>query len=200
MEILNVPALKRAETGKQSNKIVRNSGRIPGVLYGGNSNTNFSVVLSDVKKMIYTPDFKVANLDIEGETCKAIIKDLQFHPVTDALMHIDFLRVIDGKPIKVEVPVRTKGVSPGVKAGGKLITQMRRVGIKSLPENMVSEVFVDISKLELGQSVRVRDLIIGEGVEVTTEGATPVAMIEIPRALKSAAAAEKKAAAGGKKK
>lgn len=200
MEILNVPALKRAETGKQSNKIVRNSGRIPGVLYGGNSNTNFSVVLSDVKKMIYTPDFKVANLDIEGETCKAIIKDLQFHPVTDALLHIDFLRVIDGKPIKVEVPVRTKGVSPGVKAGGKLITQMRRVGIKSLPENMVSEVFVDISKLELGQSVRVRDLIIGEGVEVTTEGATPVAMIEIPRALKSAAAAEKKAAAGGKKK
>lgn len=199
MEILNVPALKRAETGKQSNKIVRNSGRIPGVLYGGNSNTNFSVVLSDVKKMIYTPDFKMANLDIEGETCKAIIKDLQFHPVTDALLHIDFLRVIDGNPIKVQVPVRTKGVSPGVKAGGKLISQMRRVGVKSLPENMVSELYVDISKLELGQSVRVRDLIIGEGVEVTTDGATPVAMIEIPRALKSAAAAEKKAAAAPKK-
>lgn len=194
MEVIKVPALKRADTGKQSNKIIRREGRIPGVLYGGNKNTNFSVVLSDVKKIIYTPDFKLAHLDIEGEECKAIIKEMQFHPVTDELMHIDFLRIVEDTPIKVSVPVRYKGVSPGVKAGGKLISQMRAVGIKTLPKNLVSELYVDISKLELGQSVRVRDLILGEGIELTTEGATPVAMIEIPRALKSAAAAEKKAA------
>ncbi len=192
MDILNVPTQKREATGKKHNKVVRKSGRIPATIYGGGENINISVTHNEVKKLIYTPEFKLANLDVDGTSHKAIIKEMQFHPVTEAIMHIDFLKVIDGTTIKVEVPVRFKGVSPGVKSGGKLIQQMRRVKIKTLPENLVDSLYVDISGLELGDAVRVRDLEIGEGIEVMTEGATPVALVEVPRALKSAAAAEAK--------
>lgn len=190
MEVLNVPAQKRVATGKKSNKDVRNSGRIPAVLYGNNDNVNFSVVLADVKKLIYTPDFKVAELEIDGSKTKAIIKEMQFHPVTDQLMHIDFLRLIDGTPLKVEIPIRFKGTSPGVKSGGKLIQQMRRVKIKATPENLVNELYADISSLQLGDSVRVSDLEITGDLQIMTEGATPIGLVDVPRALKSAAAAE----------
>lgn len=195
MEVLNIPAQKRVGTGKKSNKDVRNAGRIPGVLYGNNDNVNFSVVLADVKKLIYTPDFKVAELEIDGSKTKAIVKDLQFHPVTDKLMHIDLLRMVEGTPLKVEIPIRFKGTSPGVKSGGKLIQQMRRVKVKATPENLVSELFADISTLELGDSVRVSDLEISEHIQLMTEGATPIGLVDVPRALKSAAAAEEADAA-----
>ncbi len=196
MDVLNVLAQKREATGKKHNKIVRKSGRIPATIYGGGENINISVTHNEVKKLIYTPDFKLADIDVDGTSHKAIIKEMQFHPLTEAILHIDFLKIVEGSPIKVEVPILFKGVSPGVKTGGKLIQQMRRVKIKTLPKNLVDRLYVNISSLELGDAVRVRDLEIGEGIEVMTEGATPIALVEIPRALKSAAAAEAKAGGG----
>lgn len=193
MQTLNVPALERA-SGKKSAAETRRAKRIPAIIYGGEQNHNISVVLKDVKKLIYTPDFILAEIEVGGQVYKTFVKDLQFHPVTDEIMHIDFLKLVDGTPVKVEVPVKFEGVSPGVKEGGKLIQQMRRIKIKTTPEKMVDFLTLDISSLELGHAIRVRDIEVPVGVEVMNEGSTPVANVEIPRALKSAATAEAKAA------
>ncbi|MBK8627089.1 MAG: 50S ribosomal protein L25 [Saprospiraceae bacterium] len=191
----------RSEFGKKGSRIDRNNGNVPAVMYGGNEVIHFTVTPSGVKNLIYTPDFKIADLNIDGKHYKAILKSAQFHPVSEQLLHIDFLRLIDKTPIKVDVPLRFKGVSPGVKVGGKLIQQLRKIKIKTTPEKLVDELKADISKLELGQALRVREVIVPEGVEIINNPATPVALIEIPRALKAAAAlAAKEDAKGGKKK
>ena len=153
-----------------------------------------------VKNLIYTPDFKIAELTIDGKPYRAILKAAQFHPVSDALLHVDFLRLIEKTPIKVEVPLRFKGVSPGVKVGGKLIQQVRKIKIKTTPEYLVDELKADISSLELGQALRMKEVIVPKGIEILNNMATPVALIEIPRALKAAAAAEAKAVDKGAKK
>ena len=114
------------------------------------------------------------------------------HPVTDSLTHIDFIELVDGTPVKVDIPIRFKGDSPGVKLGGKLLQSIRRVTVKTLPENLVDELFVDISELELGFAVRVRDIEAPDSVQIMNTGATPVAIVEVPRALRSATAAADK--------
>lgn len=200
MEIVKVEAQTRESFGKKHTKKVRKEGLVPAIIYGGENNTPISVTPKSVKSLVYTPDFKLTEISVNGETHKCILKDITFHPLSDEIVHIDFLRVIPGTPIKVEIPVDFKGKSPGVKEGGKLISQMRKVKVKTTPESLVDRVFVDISKLELGGSVRVRDIDFPEGIEVMTSTATPVAIVEVPRALKSAAAAEAKAAGGAKAK
>lgn len=195
MEIVNVEAQARESFGKKHTKKVRKEGLVPAIIYGGDNNTAISVTPQSVKSLVYTPDFKLAEISVSGEAHKCILKDIVFHPITDEIVHIDFLRVIPGTPIKVEIPIDFKGKSPGVKEGGKLIPQMRKVKVKTDPDSLVDKVFVDISNLELGGSVRVRDIEFPAGVEVLTTTATPVAIVEVPRALKSAAAEEQKAAA-----
>ena len=151
-----------------------------------NGVSHFSTKHGDVKTMIYTPHFKLAEIVLEGTTRKAIIKDIDFHPVTDEIMHMDFLELVDGHPVLADIPVSFKGVSPGVKSGGKLIRTLRKVTVKTTPENLVDTLFVSIDELELGSAVRVKDIELPEGVQVMVEGATPVANVEVPRALKSA--------------
>lgn len=194
MEIVAINGQIRAEVGKKATKAVRKKdGGIPCVLYGGEDLIHFSIPEPEVKALIYTSDFKVADINIEGKTYRCILKDVQYHPVTEAILHIDFLRLVKGNPVKIEVPVRFKGTSPGVKSGGKLLPKLRRVKVKTTPENLVSELLVDISKLELGQSIRVRDIEPGEGIEIILSPGIPVATVEVPRALRSATAAKEKA-------
>ncbi|HMT54155.1 MAG: 50S ribosomal protein L25 [Saprospiraceae bacterium] len=201
MTSVEIQGNTRSEFGKKGSKVDRNNGNIPAVMYGGNDVIHFTVTPAAVKHLIYTPDFKLADLEIDGKHYRAILKSVQFHPVTDQILHIDFLRLIDKTPIKVEIPLRFKGVSPGVKVGGKLIQQLRKIKIKTTPEFLVDELKADISKLELGQALRVREVIIPNGVEIINNPATPVALIEIPRALKAAAAlAAKENEKGAKKK
>ena len=192
METIAITGQSRAGLGKKPSKDLRNDGRIPCVLYGGQDVVHFSVTLNDVKNLIYTPDFRVANLTVDGINFRCIVKDYQLHPLTSNLTHIDFLSLVDGQKVKLEVPVRTKGVSPGVKLGGKLQQKLRRVKVKTLPEEMVTELFIDISPLDLGQSLRVRDIQVPAGIELLNSPSIPVVTIEIPRALRSAAAAEAK--------
>ncbi|MCI5081849.1 MAG: 50S ribosomal protein L25 [Saprospiraceae bacterium] len=194
MESIAVSGQPRTETGKKASNKDRANQNIPCVLYGGDEVQHFTTTFNQVKPLIYTPDFKLAEIELGGTKLKAIVKDVQWHPVTDEVIHIDFLRLVDGHPIKLQVPVRFKGSSPGVKLGGKLIQNLRRIKIKTTPEHMVGELFLDISKLELGHSIRVRDIEPNEGVEIMNPPATPVALVEIPRALRSAAAAEAKEA------
>ena len=193
MEIVKIEAQARENFGKKYSKAVRKEGKVPAIIYGGENTTAISVTPKSVKSLVYTPDFKLAEIDVNGETHKCILKDIDFHPLTDEIVHIDFLRMIPETPIKVEIPVGFTGKSPGVKEGGKLIAQMRKVKVKTTPEALVDKLFVDISNLELGGSVRVRDIDFPAGMEVMTTPATPVAGVEVPRALKSAAAAEAKA-------
>lgn len=200
MNTVEIQGSLRSGVGKKVTGTERKNGLIPAVLYGGNEVSHFTVTPAAVKNLVYTPDFKLANITIGSQSYKAILKQVQLHPVTDQIIHIDFLRLIDKTPIKVEVPLRFKGTSPGVKVGGKLIQQVRKVKIKTLPENLVDELHADISSLDLGQSLRVRDIQIPQGIDIINNPATPVALIEIPRALKAAAAAEAKAEAKGKKK
>lgn len=194
MEVVKINGIVRAGLGKKATKADRNSEAIPCVLYGGKENVHFTTTWSDVRHLIYTPDFKTAELTIDGTSYNAILKDTQFHPATEKILHVDFLTLIPGQPIKVSIPLRLKGTSPGVKAGGKLIQSVRKIKVKCLPEALVDEMFLDITPLELGQTSRVRDVIAQEGLEIMMSPAVPVVLIEIPRALRSAATADAKAA------
>lgn len=198
MEAVTVSGQIRTDLGKKATKAIRNAGQIPAVLYSKDKTVHFATTSKAVKSLIYTPKFKVAEVDVEGKTYRAIVKDIQFDPVSDDIVHLDFLHLVEGHPVKLEVPVRFNGTAPGMRAGGKLLRLMRLIKIKTTPEKMVNELSLDITSLELGQSIRVRDIAPVEGVEIMSPAGAPVGVIEVPRALRSAATAEKKAA--GKKK
>ncbi len=190
MQTIKVAGNARPAVGKKATKAIRNEGAIPCVIYGDAENIHFSTTHKDVKGLIYTPDFKVAEIEVDGATHRCILKDAQFHPVKESILHLDFLKLEDGKPVVLEIPVRFKGSSPGVKLGGALQQSLRRVKIRTTPENMVDELHGDISSLELGDAIRVRDLELPEGVVVTNAPAIPVATVIVPRALRGKDEAE----------
>ena len=200
MEVVKVSGDVRENLGKKASKDARRNGKVPAVVYGIGGPVHFSIDPLSVRDLVYTPEFKLAELNVGGEVYRTIVKDYQFHPVTDELRHIDFLALEDGRTIKVEVPVTFEGTSPGVRGGGKLQVSVRRIKIKTTPEHLVDHVSLNISKLELGQSIRVRDIAPIEGVEIQNPGGQPIATVEVPRALRSAATAEKKAAEQAAKK
>lgn len=194
MNTVSLDAQPRTDLGKKATRDLRKGGRVPAVLYGQNEPKHFTLHPQALRPLIYTADFVVAEFSDNGSTSRAIVKDIQFHPVTEEVLHVDFLELTDGVTVKVELPVTFTGTSPGVKGGGKLQQSMRRVKVKASPENLVDQLKLDISSLELGQSIRVRDIDVPEGIEIMSAGATPVATVIIPRALRSAATAEAKAA------
>ncbi len=186
MEIIAIQAQAKSGSGKEGAKKVRNSGQVPAVMYksGGGDATAFSLSASDVRPLVYTPKFKMAEILLDGKSHKAIVKDIQFHPVTDEVLHLDFLELVPGVKFKATVPLRFTGQAPGVKAGGKFLPKLRQVNIMTVPEKAVDEVSADISTMELGATIRVRDISALEGVEITNNGAIPIASIEIPRVLR----------------
>lgn len=192
MQTVQVSGEIRENLGKKFSKATRREGLVPAVLYGSGDPVHFTIKPLDVRALIYSPEFKLAELSIGGKSYKAIVKDYQFHPVTDALRHIDFLALEDGHPVKVQVPVSFVGTSPGVRGGGKLQLSTRRVKIKTTPAHLVDKVVLDISELQLGSAIRVRDIQEMEGVEIMNPGGQPIASVEVPRALRSAATAEAK--------
>jgi large subunit ribosomal protein L25 len=200
MDSVKISGIERPSLGKVATKANRASGAIPCVLYGIDNNIHFTSTWNDVRHLVYTPDFKLAEIEVGGKSYKAILKDIQYHPATEQILHIDFLCLVPNTVIKLEVPLRLIGTAVGVKSGGKLIQSVRKVKIKCMPEGIVDHVSIEISKLDLGQTARVKDIIPTEGVEITMSPSIPVVIIEIPRALRSAAAAEAKAAASGAKK
>lgn len=189
MNVINLTADNRLTDGSVTANSLRNEGKVPGVLYGTDENVHFSIGKMDLRKLIYTPNFNLVDLVVDGATYRCILKDYQMHPVTDELEHVDMLALKEGRMLKAEIPVRFVGASVGVKAGGTIVQKVRKVKIKTTPENLVDVFEVDITDLDLGQSVRIRDMVVGEGIEVMNPPAIPMATIEIPRALKSAKAA-----------
>ena len=186
MEIVAIQGHPKSGSGKEESKKVRRAGFVPAVIYksGGGDALSFSISAPDVRPLVFTPKFKMAEISLDGKVHKAIVKDIQFHPVTDAVLHMDFLEMVPGTRFKATVPLRFSGQAPGVKEGGKFLTKLRQINIMTTPENAVDEVTADISTMELGSTIRVKDIQLPEGVEITNNGAIPVASIEIPRALR----------------
>lgn len=191
MKSLAIEGTARELGGKKLAKKVRREGLVPCVMYGGKEPLHFSATTASLRPLIYTADFHTVNISLGGQNYNAILKSLQTHPVTDAVMHVDFQELIEDRPVFAEIPIRLVGLASGVKAGGKLITKLRKLKIKAFPKNLVSEVKVDVTKLEVGKSVRVQDVQI-EGVQFMNAGPIPIASVEITRALRSAAAAAAK--------
>jgi large subunit ribosomal protein L25 len=197
MQTVVIEGSSRSALGKKASAEARRSGLVPCVIYGGSSNVQFTAPLLAFRSLVYTPDFKIAQIDVDGRSYRAIVKEIQYHPLTDTITHIDFMELVDGRTIRAAVPVRVMGSSIGVKKGGKLSQSVRKVKIKTTPEKLVDSLEVDITELDLGKSVRVRDIVVPEGVEVLNAQSLPLASIEIPRALRSQQAEE---AAASKKK
>ncbi|MGN7202955.1 50S ribosomal protein L25/general stress protein Ctc [Pedobacter sp. SAFR-022] len=185
MKTIAISGSPRENVGKRDAKELRYEGKVPAVLYGGQEQIHFAVVATDLKEAIYTPEANFLEIEINGAKSKAIIKELQFHPLTDLLLHVDFLQLFDDKEILMEIPVKLTGTSPGVKMGGKLVQKLRKLRVKALPANMPQVVEVSIAKLEVGNLFRVRDIAKGDYVITNTPEDTIVS-VGMSRALKQA--------------
>ena len=178
---------------KRALKALRNNQEIPAVLYGGEKVTHFSVTTESVRKLVYTPEIFVVELNIDGAKTMAIVKDIQFQPVTDAIMHMDFLEVSDKKPVAMEVPVVLEGHAEGVKAGGKLTLRMRKLRVKAIYTQIPEKLVINVDNLGLGKTIQVGALQF-EGLEVMNAKNAVVCAVQLTRAARGAqatAAAEK---------
>lgn len=158
MKSVDVKGQKREVLGKKFSKKLREQELIPSVLYGGEEVIHLAVPFNELRKLVYTPDVYLINLDIEGEVYKAIIQDIQWHPVDEQILHIDFLKVTDDKPIYISIPIVIKGMAKGIKGGGKLKTNMRKLRVKALAENLPDTIEIDITRLGIGDSIKVEEL------------------------------------------
>lgn|SRR5690554_1628781 len=180
----------RSSLGKKSARNVRNEGRIPAVLYGGEGNNiHFSLHPNEVKHIVFTPLFKTASLTVDGKDYRCVVKDVQFHPVTDEITHMDFLELHKGAKIKTNIPLVSVGEAPGTKEGGNLILKMRTILIKTTPQYLVDQLTVDVSDLHLGGTKRIKDIDVPEHIQILHSPNTPIASIEVPRILRTATTA-----------
>jgi large subunit ribosomal protein L25 len=185
MNTIAISGSRRENVGKRDAKELRYEGKIPAVLYGGKEQLHFSVLATDLKDLIYTPDVNFVDIDVEGVKAQAIVQDVQVHPLTEKLLHIDFLQLDDKKPIVMQVPVKLTGTSPGVKTGGKLIQKLRRLGVKGFPKDIPQYVEVSLESLEVGKSVRVGDLKFDK-LSIVNSAEDTIVSVTMSRALKQA--------------
>jgi len=158
MKEVSLSGSLRENVGKKDAKKHRKEGKIPCVLYGGKEQIHFTVPELNFGKLIFTPEVFIVNLDLNGTAYKAVLQDVQYHPVTDKVLHADFLEVIPGKLLIVGLPIKFEGTSPGVIRGGKMIKKMHKIRVKGLIEEMPDYIVVDISTLDIGGSVKIRDI------------------------------------------
>lgn len=188
MKTFELKGAGRTELGKKATKAVRSSENVPCVLYGGAANVHFTSTAGDLRKLIYSPDVFIVNLDVDGKPCKAIMKALQFHPVTDKVLHIDFLEVSENKPVVVEIPVKLEGLAEGVKAGGKLALEMRKLRVKGIYTQIPEQIVIDVTSLGLGKSIQVGNVSV-DNLEILNAKNAVVAQVKLTRAARGAAAA-----------
>ncbi|MFV0468232.1 MAG: 50S ribosomal protein L25/general stress protein Ctc [Dysgonomonas sp.] len=190
MKTFELKGSLRTDLGKKAAKSLRKDSDIPAVIYGGeNSKTaiHFTVSNSDVRKLIYTPEIFLVNLNLDGTEYKAILKDIQFHPVSDAILHLDFLHVFESKPIIIDVPVVLEGLAEGVKAGGKLSLDLRKLKVKASYDKVPEQLHINISHLALGKSIQVGELDF-DGLELLNAKNAVVCRVQLTRAARGLAA------------
>ena len=199
MKQISINGTARTELGKKAAKAIRNSGNVPCVLYGEKKDANgqpeaihFSVSEKEINKLIYTPHIYLVDINIDGEDHKGILKEVQFHPVKDNVLHVDFLEVHAEKPIVMGVPFAPQGLAEGVRAGGRLITMVRKLNVKALYSAIPEKLNIDVTALQLGKSIKVGDLHF-ENLELVTPKEVIVCTVKMTRAAMGAAAAAAKA-------
>lgn len=158
MKTVTIEGQLRTELGKQATRQLRSEEKVPGVIYGGAKEVNFSAPATSFKTLVYTPDFQLAEIKVDGNSYRCILKDLQFDKVTDALIHMDFLELVEDKKIIATIPIKFTGAAKGVKDGGKLITKIKALKVKTLPKYLKENIEVDLTNLELNGNVRVEDV------------------------------------------
>lgn len=178
---------ERSADQKRALKAMRKNSEIPAVLYGGENVVHFTVSANAVRNLVYTPDIYVVELTIDGVKRMAIMKELQFHPVSDALLHLDFLEVFPNKPIVMEVPVVLEGHAEGVKAGGKLQLQMRKLKVKAVYSEIPEKLVINVDNLGLGKTMQVGDIHF-EGLEIMNAKNAVVCAVQLTRAARGAQA------------
>ncbi|MCD7721938.1 MAG: 50S ribosomal protein L25/general stress protein Ctc [Prevotellaceae bacterium] len=196
MKSIDIKGVGRTANGKKGAKLTRREGYVPCNIYGEKKGDNglpvaesFSVKAEDLRKLVYTPDIFVVNLDIDGTPHKAVMKELQFHPVTDRILHIDFYEVTEQKPIIFEVPIKLNGLADGVKAGGKLVANVRKLKVKAPYTQIPDRLNIDVTSLALGKTIKVAELSF-EGLELITSPSVVVCQVKMTRSAISAAAKE----------
>ena len=193
MKSITIKGSERESVGKVATKALRNAGAVPCVLYGGSQPVHFSADERAFKTLVYTPNAHTVVIELEGKTFNAILQDIQVHPVSDKILHIDFFELFDDKEITMEVPVRVIGVSPGVLLGGVLRLNTRRLKVKALPKNLPDFIDADISPLEMGNKLYVTKLV-SDNYKLLHPDNTVVAQVRISRAAMKAAQEAAKAA------
>ena len=212
MKTITIEGQLRTGYGKQATRLLRSEGNVPGVIYGGAKELSFSAPVTAFKTLVYTPDFQLAQVNLDGASYRCILKDLQFDKVTDKLIHVDFMELVEDKKVIATIPIKFTGSPVGVKAGGKLITKINALKVKTLPKYLQENIKVDLTNLELNGNVRVEDVKV-DHYEVLNSPRIPIASIVLTRELKqeesttaapakpaaAAAAAPAKPAAAAKK-
>ncbi|MBP3356646.1 MAG: 50S ribosomal protein L25/general stress protein Ctc [Rikenellaceae bacterium] len=188
MKTIQISAASRAAFGKKESKAVRAEGQIPCVIYGGGQTVHFSIDAKAVKPLIYTPNSFIVEFDIEGTKETGVMREVQFHPVNEQILHIDFYRVQPGKAVAIDIPIKITGSSEGVKQGGKLSLSKRKLRVSGLAENLPDELVVDVTELGLGKSIFVGDLKY-EGLTILTPATTAICAVRMTRAARGAQAA-----------
>lgn len=194
MKSIAISGSPRENVGKRDAKELRYDGKVPAVLYGGATQTHFSVSAADLKPVVYTPDVHFIDIEVAGVKSQAVIQDIQFHPLTEKILHVDFLALDPNKAIAIEIPVKLTGTSPGVKMGGKLVQKLRKLRVKGLPKDHLDNVEVSIEGLEVGKSVRVGEIKL-PNLQITNAAEDTIVSVTTSRALRQA---EQEAASGKK--
>ncbi len=192
---INLSGKKRAAVGKKASRQMRKEGLIPCNLYGEKKGENglpeamaFTIPFSELRKAIYTPNIYIVNLDIDGEKHTAIMKEMQFHPVTDAPLHVDFFEITPDKPITVGIPVNLVGLAAGVRLGGRMALSIRQIKVTAPYKQIPEKLDIDVTHLEIGKSIKVGSLKF-EGLELATPAEVIVCSVKMTRAAQAAAAA-----------
>lgn len=183
MKSVEIVGFKRANLGKNIARDLRMAGSVPCVLYGGKESVNFHVPMILFRDLVYSPNAYTVELNIEGTIYNAILQDIQFHPVSETILHADFLELVPGKEVKMNIPVKFSGTAVGVTKGGKLNAKMRKLKVSALPENLPDFIEVDIASLDLGKTIKVSQ-IKAEGFQILNAQSIPVVSVDIPRALR----------------
>jgi len=197
MKTITIEGQRRTEIGKQATRQLRSEEKVPGVIYGGAKEVNFSAPATSFKSLVYTPDFQLADVTVDGNSYRCILKDLQFDKVSDELIHVDFLELVEDRQVVATIPIKFTGAAKGVKDGGKLITKMKALKIKTYPKYLKENIEVDLTELELNGNVRVED-VKAANYEILNSPRIPIASIVLTRQLKQEEAAVATPAAGAK--
>lgn len=191
MKTVTIEGQLRTESGKKATRQLRSQELVPGVIYGGEKEVNFAAPAKAFKPLVYTGEFQIAEVKVEGKSYKCILKDLQFDKVSDVLTHVDLLELVGDKKVVATLPLKFVGTSVGVKAGGKLVTKIKSIKVKVLPKDLKENVEVDITNLELNGNIRVQD-INAPNMEIMNSPRIPVASVVMTRQLKQEEAAADK--------